>query len=271
MWVGAGLWHDTGLLYRVRGVASAPSSSGRCISPSVPTATSATASTIRSRRSRAAPRASTSTCTIRRGRPSGSSHQAREHRIDAALVLHPRSMKPSATGRLFIERALEEAGIPVLPIEADVVDARELGSGGDARRRPRRFSTSGCRNDDDRSARRPRRTGCCPSASTLVAMFTLQLSNLGFSPLLPSIQQDVRHELHAARTLHRALRPARDAAQRAGRNQRAPFRREARARARPRRRRDRQRAARTRRGASSRRSRFAASRSSATGSRSSAC
>ena len=52
-------------------------------------------------------------------------HQAREHRIDGALVLRPRSMKPAATGRLFIERALEEAGIPVLPIEADVVDARD--------------------------------------------------------------------------------------------------------------------------------------------------
>jgi benzoyl-CoA reductase/2-hydroxyglutaryl-CoA dehydratase subunit BcrC/BadD/HgdB len=50
--------------------------------------------------------------------------QAREHRIDAALVLHPKSMKPSATGRLFIEHALEEAGIPVLPVAADVVDAR---------------------------------------------------------------------------------------------------------------------------------------------------
>jgi len=50
--------------------------------------------------------------------------QARAHRIDAALVLHPKSMKPSATGRIFIERALEEAGIPALPIEADVVDAR---------------------------------------------------------------------------------------------------------------------------------------------------
>jgi hypothetical protein len=33
-------------------------------------------------------------------------------------------MKPAGTGRLFIERALEDAGIPVLPIEADVVDAR---------------------------------------------------------------------------------------------------------------------------------------------------
>ena len=30
-----------------------------------------------------------------------------------------------------------------------------------------------------------------PFAVTLVAMFTLQLSNLGFSPLLPSIQADV--------------------------------------------------------------------------------
>lgn len=51
-------------------------------------------------------------------------HQAREHRIDGALVLRPRSMKPALAGRLFIERALEEAGIPALPIEADVVDAR---------------------------------------------------------------------------------------------------------------------------------------------------
>jgi benzoyl-CoA reductase/2-hydroxyglutaryl-CoA dehydratase subunit BcrC/BadD/HgdB len=50
--------------------------------------------------------------------------QARSHRINGALVLRPRHMKPSASGRLFIERALEEAGIPVLPIEADVVDSR---------------------------------------------------------------------------------------------------------------------------------------------------
>jgi benzoyl-CoA reductase subunit B len=50
--------------------------------------------------------------------------QARLHRINGALVLRPRNMKPAAAGRLFIERALENAGIPVLPIEADVVDAR---------------------------------------------------------------------------------------------------------------------------------------------------
>jgi hypothetical protein len=50
--------------------------------------------------------------------------QALQHRINGALVLRPRSMKPAATGRLFIEQALEKAGIPVLPIEGDVVDAR---------------------------------------------------------------------------------------------------------------------------------------------------
>ena len=50
--------------------------------------------------------------------------QALRHRIDGALVLRPLGMKPAATGRLFVERALEQAGIPVLPIAADVVDSR---------------------------------------------------------------------------------------------------------------------------------------------------
>ena len=50
--------------------------------------------------------------------------QARRHRIDAALVLEPLGTRPSATGNLFIERALEASGIPVLPIVADMVDAR---------------------------------------------------------------------------------------------------------------------------------------------------
>jgi hypothetical protein len=39
-------------------------------------------------------------------------------------------MKPAGSGRLFIERALDDAGIPVLPIEADVVDAREWDAAG---------------------------------------------------------------------------------------------------------------------------------------------
>ena len=117
-------------------------------------------------------------------------HQAREHRIDGALVLRPRSMKPAGTGRLFIERALEDAGIPVLPIEADVVDARAWDADGRARRRPLVSRHAGAAVTTTAAARRRRRTGCCRSAATLVAMFALQLSNLGFSPLLPSIQQE---------------------------------------------------------------------------------
>jgi hypothetical protein len=50
--------------------------------------------------------------------------QAKRHRIDAALVLEPLGTRPSATGNLFIERALESSGVPVLPIVADMVDAR---------------------------------------------------------------------------------------------------------------------------------------------------
>jgi benzoyl-CoA reductase/2-hydroxyglutaryl-CoA dehydratase subunit BcrC/BadD/HgdB len=50
--------------------------------------------------------------------------QAKKHRIDAALVLEPLGTRPSATGNRFIERALESNGIPVLPIAADMVDAR---------------------------------------------------------------------------------------------------------------------------------------------------
>jgi hypothetical protein len=50
--------------------------------------------------------------------------QALHHRIDAALVLRPLGTRPSATGNLFIERALRQAGVAVLPINADMVDAR---------------------------------------------------------------------------------------------------------------------------------------------------
>lgn len=50
--------------------------------------------------------------------------QARKHRIDAAIVLVPLGTRPAATGTRFIELALEAAGIPVLPIVADMVDSR---------------------------------------------------------------------------------------------------------------------------------------------------
>ena len=52
-------------------------------------------------------------------------HQAQQHRIDAALVLTPLGSRPSATGNRFIERGLEQAGVPVLPVYADMVDARK--------------------------------------------------------------------------------------------------------------------------------------------------
>ncbi|MFM2126514.1 MAG: hypothetical protein RL328_2965, partial [Acidobacteriota bacterium] len=50
--------------------------------------------------------------------------QARAYRIDAAFVLTPLGTRPSATGTRFVELALEEAGIPVFSIHADMVDAR---------------------------------------------------------------------------------------------------------------------------------------------------
>jgi len=50
--------------------------------------------------------------------------QAKLHRIDGALILVPEGSRPSATGTFFIERALENAGIPALEIWADMVDSR---------------------------------------------------------------------------------------------------------------------------------------------------
>jgi len=50
--------------------------------------------------------------------------QARAHRIDAAFVLTPLGTRPSATGTRFVEIALEDAGIPVFSVHADMVDAR---------------------------------------------------------------------------------------------------------------------------------------------------
>jgi len=50
--------------------------------------------------------------------------QAKRHRVNAALVLTPLGTRPSATGNRFIELALERAGIPVMPVFADMADAR---------------------------------------------------------------------------------------------------------------------------------------------------
>jgi benzoyl-CoA reductase/2-hydroxyglutaryl-CoA dehydratase subunit BcrC/BadD/HgdB len=50
--------------------------------------------------------------------------QAKRNRIHGALVLTPLGSPSSAAGNRFIELALERAGIPVLPIHADMVDSR---------------------------------------------------------------------------------------------------------------------------------------------------
>ena len=65
-------------------------------------------------------------------------HQARMHRIDAAFVLTPLGTRPSATGTRFVEIALEDAGIPVFSIHADMVDSR-LWDAAEMRRRAAAF------------------------------------------------------------------------------------------------------------------------------------
>ena len=51
--------------------------------------------------------------------------EARKNRIDGALMLMPKSCRHSSTGALFTKRALEDAGVPVLEVWADMVDARQ--------------------------------------------------------------------------------------------------------------------------------------------------
>jgi benzoyl-CoA reductase subunit B len=50
--------------------------------------------------------------------------QAEKHRIDGAIVLVPSGTRSAASGTRFIERALENAHIPVMTLVADVVDSR---------------------------------------------------------------------------------------------------------------------------------------------------
>jgi benzoyl-CoA reductase/2-hydroxyglutaryl-CoA dehydratase subunit BcrC/BadD/HgdB len=64
--------------------------------------------------------------------------QAGQHRIDGAVMLVPGGMRPAATGKRFVARALERAGVPVLTIDADQVDARQWNAD-DMRRRVGRF------------------------------------------------------------------------------------------------------------------------------------
>lgn len=50
--------------------------------------------------------------------------EAKRNRIDGAVLLMPKGSRPSAAGTLFIQRALEAAGIPTHLLEADMVDSR---------------------------------------------------------------------------------------------------------------------------------------------------
>ncbi|MCX7175946.1 MAG: 2-hydroxyacyl-CoA dehydratase family protein [Proteobacteria bacterium] len=50
--------------------------------------------------------------------------EARFNRIDGVVLLMPKGSRPSASGTLFIANALEAEGIPTLLVEADMVDAR---------------------------------------------------------------------------------------------------------------------------------------------------
>lgn len=51
-------------------------------------------------------------------------HQAQKNRIDAAIVLIPKGTRPSVTGSYFITQSLESAGVPTIEIWADMVDGR---------------------------------------------------------------------------------------------------------------------------------------------------
>ena len=63
--------------------------------------------------------------------------QAKRHRIDAAVLLIPLGTRPSASGSFFIERALEQAGIPTLASVGRHGGQPELGRRSDAHaRRP---------------------------------------------------------------------------------------------------------------------------------------
>ena len=157
-------------------------------------------------------------------------------------------MKPAAAGRLFIETALEEAGIAVLPVEADMVDSRARGTRPPRARRYVSSSTQGACSERESNAcagagveppvsvaathaRVP--VWWLPFVATLVAMFTMQLSNLGFSPLLPAMQQDLGMSFTQLGLFTGIYGLLAMLTSRAGRLRGAPVRREARAGAGP--------------------------------------
>ena len=143
MWVGAGLWHDTDFYTAFE------ASHGAVFVWSMYLAFGPDGyirygldDPLAALASRTA--ASTNSCTIRRGRPSGSCTRR------STIALTPRSCcarqdEAGSTGRLFIGRR-SRTGNPSAAVEADVVDAR---SGIRPARAPAsaRFSRRGCCSD----------------------------------------------------------------------------------------------------------------------------
>ena len=118
-------------------------------------------------------------------------HQAREHRIDGALVLRPRSMKPAAHRAASSSSARSRTRVFRCCRSRPTSSMRARGMRTARAPASARFSTTRVLavTTTVHAARRAA-NWLLPFAATLVAMFALQLSNLGFSPLLPSIQQE---------------------------------------------------------------------------------
>jgi len=123
MWVGAGLWHDTGFYTaweKSHGAAFVwsmylPFGPDWYIRYGLEDPLRALASRVVTMNEvlHNAPYA-----------PAWIAREALANRIDGAVVLMPRGSRASAAGTLFITTALEAAGIPALLIEADMVDPR---------------------------------------------------------------------------------------------------------------------------------------------------
>ena len=190
MWVGAGLWHDTDFYTAFEDVAPR-----RVRLVDVPGLRAGRLHPLRPRRSDGRARQPHRELQRIPAQPAVGGRMDRRTRratiaSTAALVLRPRSMKP-AGDRPAVHRARARGRRHSRAAHRGGCRRRARVGSGAARARPsRRSSTSGCANDDDQLARVAPGAWLLPFGVTLIAMFALQLSNLGFSPLLPSIQQE---------------------------------------------------------------------------------
>ena len=142
--------------------------------------------------------------------------QAREHRIDGALVLRPRSMKPAAHRPPLHRARARGRGYPGAADRGGRRRRARLGSGRRARRRPLVSRDAGAAVTTTVLPAAPAELAAAlrGDAHRDVRAAAVEPRVLAAAAVDPA---GIRHELHAARTLHRAVRPAGDAAQRAGR------------------------------------------------------